>query len=844
MHGNTHVPIAVGALHRHEVTGEPIFRLLAEQFVSLLNSTRTFATGGSTHHENWPSANRLGHLLGKPPHGTMHQESCVTHNTLTLATDLFRASREPRYAEFMERLQLNGVMGTQRGRLPGQMLYFYPLGTGVTKTEVGDRAGMSGWSHPTNYFSCCMGTGIEAHSKLQSDVFFTSSAASSAPTAANRANPAVAEAAAQVGAEAVAASKATELWIASFVSSELHWHSHGLAVRLEVRGAGELLSSDSRLVEVNLTLSALRGRTAGTSPPPSTLTLVRVRVPLWARAAHQRNSALGSATSERLRVLETSLSSGEALVASTDPAADHWSFAVDGSMLLAHPDVQARIRLQLPVELHAERLQDSRCKYRDLHALLYGPLVLAGLTSSDELQGRVEDLHASIRPVPLVARQELVSLSGQSGGQHEGSSRLGNSEGSRASDPLVTHLPNGALVLKPLRNPGYSFPEVRRGGSDDANAATFRLVRMENHTVALESFGRPNQYVGEADAGGGVRILLLRTVAAGAKLPRFRRHDGPNGEVLLESSIQPGAYVTMSPDGDGTLQLAAQSPQSPPLPLHVVPSAAEYPPASFWADAYDGRAVLLWPLNEMIDETYTVYSRLCPEDGCPLGRSKRQAAAWKVAKGFLISSASGDLFQKSVTVDEAQALCAADPKCTSFTLHCGEQSTQQCKQQRGTVYFKSFESPEDMVGQASSWLSFYLSEPPPPAGSSPDVVECEYDATPRQQPVRCKQQKAAGAPWRAFDGSFLVASREGDLYEKQLSLAEAKQLCASDERCTSFSTKCVSSSCAQEPEASTFWFKSYDAPQEKLQRGPPGSPRWVSFVVQTTKVCTGGLRST
>ena len=26
MHGNTHVPVAIGALHRHEVTGEPIFR--------------------------------------------------------------------------------------------------------------------------------------------------------------------------------------------------------------------------------------------------------------------------------------------------------------------------------------------------------------------------------------------------------------------------------------------------------------------------------------------------------------------------------------------------------------------------------------------------------------------------------------------------------------------------------------------------------------------------------------------------------------------------------------------------------------------------------------------------
>ena len=53
MHGNTHVPVALGALHRHEVTGEPIFRLLSEQFLSILNTTRTFATGGTTHNEVW-----------------------------------------------------------------------------------------------------------------------------------------------------------------------------------------------------------------------------------------------------------------------------------------------------------------------------------------------------------------------------------------------------------------------------------------------------------------------------------------------------------------------------------------------------------------------------------------------------------------------------------------------------------------------------------------------------------------------------------------------------------------------------------------------------------------------
>ena len=64
------------------------------------------------------------------------------------------------------------LMTRVRASRASTVLYFYPLGTGVTKSQVGLKAGMAGWSHPTNYFSCCMGTGVEAHAKLQSEVFF------------------------------------------------------------------------------------------------------------------------------------------------------------------------------------------------------------------------------------------------------------------------------------------------------------------------------------------------------------------------------------------------------------------------------------------------------------------------------------------------------------------------------------------------------------------------------------------------------------------------------------------------------------------------------------------------
>ena len=39
------------------------------------------------------------------------------------------------HAEYYERAMLNAVLGTQRGTLPGHMLYQYPMGGGVSKNS-------------------------------------------------------------------------------------------------------------------------------------------------------------------------------------------------------------------------------------------------------------------------------------------------------------------------------------------------------------------------------------------------------------------------------------------------------------------------------------------------------------------------------------------------------------------------------------------------------------------------------------------------------------------------------------------------------------------------------------
>ncbi|KAK3268078.1 hypothetical protein CYMTET_23395 [Cymbomonas tetramitiformis] len=63
MHGNTHMPVVVGLQQRFDLTGEEHVRQLSEFFFNLINTTRTYVTGGSTHVEIWLHANHMGETM-------------------------------------------------------------------------------------------------------------------------------------------------------------------------------------------------------------------------------------------------------------------------------------------------------------------------------------------------------------------------------------------------------------------------------------------------------------------------------------------------------------------------------------------------------------------------------------------------------------------------------------------------------------------------------------------------------------------------------------------------------------------------------------------------------------
>ncbi|GLU19378.1 hypothetical protein SLE2022_356330 [Rubroshorea leprosula] len=133
-HANTHIPIVVGSQMRYEVTGDPLYKSIGTFFMQIVNSSHSYATGGTSVDEFWSDPKRLGSTLG-----TENEESCTTYNMLKVSRHLFRWTKEIVYADYYE-LALTNVK--------------------------------HGWGTKFDSFWCCYGTGIESFSKLGDSIYF------------------------------------------------------------------------------------------------------------------------------------------------------------------------------------------------------------------------------------------------------------------------------------------------------------------------------------------------------------------------------------------------------------------------------------------------------------------------------------------------------------------------------------------------------------------------------------------------------------------------------------------------------------------------------------------------
>ena len=156
LHANTHIPQAIGAARKYELTGDERYRTIAEYFWTQVTGHHSYCTGGNSNREAFGAPDQLATQLSATT-----EECCCTYNMLKLTRHVYSWTADPARADYYERALLNGIIGTMNPK-DGMTMYYVPLAGGYWKM----------FGLPRQSFWCCTGTGTENFSKLQDSIYF------------------------------------------------------------------------------------------------------------------------------------------------------------------------------------------------------------------------------------------------------------------------------------------------------------------------------------------------------------------------------------------------------------------------------------------------------------------------------------------------------------------------------------------------------------------------------------------------------------------------------------------------------------------------------------------------
>jgi DUF1680 family protein len=158
-HANTQIPKIIGCARRYEMQGDETDKKIAENFWDIVVNHHSYVIGGNSDHEYLAEPDRLSDFLSEST-----CESCNTYNMLKLTRHLFCWHPNSRLADYYERALYNHILSSQNPE-NGMMCYFVPLRMGTKKQ----------FSDSFNTFTCCVGSGMENHSKYPESIYYEGS---------------------------------------------------------------------------------------------------------------------------------------------------------------------------------------------------------------------------------------------------------------------------------------------------------------------------------------------------------------------------------------------------------------------------------------------------------------------------------------------------------------------------------------------------------------------------------------------------------------------------------------------------------------------------------------------
>ncbi|MDF7821781.1 glycoside hydrolase family 127 protein [Runella sp. MFBS21] len=150
LHANTQIPKVIGYEKIAMLTGKTDWSEAARFFWQNVSQARTVAFGGNSVREHFNPTTDFSGML-KSNQGP---ETCNSFNMLRLSKALFLDKNDPSYLDFYERTLYNHILSSQHPQ-KGGFVYFTPIRPNHYRV----------YSQPETSMWCCVGSGIENHTK-------------------------------------------------------------------------------------------------------------------------------------------------------------------------------------------------------------------------------------------------------------------------------------------------------------------------------------------------------------------------------------------------------------------------------------------------------------------------------------------------------------------------------------------------------------------------------------------------------------------------------------------------------------------------------------------------------
>ncbi|MBS9522809.1 glycoside hydrolase family 127 protein [Litoribacter alkaliphilus] len=182
MHANTQIPKIIGFQKIAELESNPTYVNASRFFWDNVVNSRSVTIGGNSVREHFHEVDNFAPMLSSE----QGPETCNTYNMMRLSEKLFQASPDRKYIDYYERALYNHILSSQHPETGG---YVYFTSMRPNHYRV--------YSQPHNNFWCCVGSGMENHTKYGQVIY---------------------------------AHRPDELFINLFIASELDWKEQGMKI--------------------------------------------------------------------------------------------------------------------------------------------------------------------------------------------------------------------------------------------------------------------------------------------------------------------------------------------------------------------------------------------------------------------------------------------------------------------------------------------------------------------------------------------------------------------------------------------------------------------------------------